>query len=620
MRSFDGTDADFFLELLPGPRDRNGLPESIRFWKHRIEETDADRTFDVGLIFGPSGCGKSSFVKAGLLPHLNHVISIYVEATSCETERRLLKSIQKYFPDLTSDAGLVEVIQSLRRRDPQQPKVLLVLDQFEQWLHAHREPHSGELVDALRQCDAGRVQCLLLIRDDFWMAINRFMAALEIPIESHNSAAVDRFDPLHAGKVLTALGRAFDRLPQDPAAAITGQQEKFIQQAVSELSQEGKVICLRLSLFADMMKGRPWTPVELQKVGGSQGLGEAFLEETFSATTAPPQHQLHQRAARAILSTLLPDAGTEIKGYMRSREELLAAAKYEHRPGEFDQLLTILDRDLRLITPIDLEAAADDEHGAILPAGQERQEAYYQLTHDYLVPSLRAWLTRKQKETRRGRAELQLADRAQLWNKKPTKRLLPGLWEFFQLRMLTDRTKWSEVQQDMMRAASRQQLIRITTAVALLALAMWGGWRITSRFQATSLVEQLKTAKPSEVLPIVEQLQSHLAAATPLLTQLIEQPADSPAQLQQQLHARIALVRTDRKQVVPLTESLLTSDPAYIHVIRQALRLHRQSLVAPLWEVLSAKSQPATRRFRMPWHWQITMRARIAGLTRQSDL
>src|SRR5262249_15290396 len=28
LRSFDARDADFFLQLLPGPRDRNGLPES----------------------------------------------------------------------------------------------------------------------------------------------------------------------------------------------------------------------------------------------------------------------------------------------------------------------------------------------------------------------------------------------------------------------------------------------------------------------------------------------------------------------------------------------------------------------------------------------------------------
>ena len=65
LRAFDGDDADFFLELLPGPRDRDGLPDSVRFWKRKIEQLDPDQTFKVGLIYGPSGCGKSSLVKAG---------------------------------------------------------------------------------------------------------------------------------------------------------------------------------------------------------------------------------------------------------------------------------------------------------------------------------------------------------------------------------------------------------------------------------------------------------------------------------------------------------------------------------------------------------------------------
>ena len=55
---------------------------------------------------------------------------------------------------------------------------------------------------------------------------------------------------------------------------------------------------------------------------------------------------------------------------------------------------------------------------------------YYQLTHDYLVHSLRDWLTRKQKETRRGRAELLLADRAAVWNARPENRQLPSLWQW----------------------------------------------------------------------------------------------------------------------------------------------------------------------------------------------
>ncbi len=40
---------------------------------------------------------------------------------------------------------------------------------------------------------------------------------------------------------------------------------------------------------------------------------------------------------------------------------------------------------------------------------QRQGEVRYQLTHDYLVPPLRQWLFRKQRETRRGRAELRLA-------------------------------------------------------------------------------------------------------------------------------------------------------------------------------------------------------------------
>jgi hypothetical protein len=51
LRSFDAHDAAFFLELVPGARDRDGLPDSIRFWKTRIEEPDPDQTFRVGLIF-----------------------------------------------------------------------------------------------------------------------------------------------------------------------------------------------------------------------------------------------------------------------------------------------------------------------------------------------------------------------------------------------------------------------------------------------------------------------------------------------------------------------------------------------------------------------------------------
>ena len=149
LRSFDAHDKDFFLALVPGPRDRDGLPDSIRFWKTRIEERDAENTFAVGLLYGPSGCGKSSLVKAGLLPRLSaNVIPVYVEATAHETEARLLKGLRKACSDLPGDRGLVETMTALRRGKgiPGGKKVVIILDQFEQSLHAKKAEENAELV------------------------------------------------------------------------------------------------------------------------------------------------------------------------------------------------------------------------------------------------------------------------------------------------------------------------------------------------------------------------------------------------------------------------------------------------------------------------------------------
>ena len=209
---------------------------------------------------------------------------------------------------------------------PSGKKVVIVLDQFEQWLHAKKEEEDTELVQALRQCDGGRVQCIVMVRDDFWMAATRFMRDLEVRLlESENSAAVDLFPIRHAEKVLAAFGRAFGVLPENPGET-NKDQKQFLKEAISGLAQEGKVICVRLALFAEMMKGKAWTPASLRAVGGTEGVGVTFLEETFSAATAPPEHRYRQKAARADLKALLPETGSDIKGHMRSYAELLEAS------------------------------------------------------------------------------------------------------------------------------------------------------------------------------------------------------------------------------------------------------------------------------------------------------
>jgi formylglycine-generating enzyme required for sulfatase activity len=609
LRSFDAADADFFLELLPGPRDRDGLPESLRFWKSRIEQTDSDHTFPVGLLYGPSGCGKSSLVKAGLLPRLaGHVRTVYLEATPEDTEARLLKELRKRCPDLPADLGLADSLAALRRghRLAAGQKVLLVLDQFEQWLHARRAETHTELVQALRQCDGGRVQALVLVRDDFWMAATRFLHDLEVRLlQGDNCAAVDLFDPRHARTVLTLFGRAFGALPAGPAD-LPAEPARFVEQAVEGLSQDGKVISVRLALFAEMVKGRPWTPATLRAVGGAAGVGVTFLEETFSAATAPPEHRYHQRAARAVLKALLPEQGTDIKGNRRSEEELRQACDYGQRPGDFAQLLRILDGELRLVTPADPEGGPEQPltpdpspprgegspSSPLSPRGRGvgGEGRYYQLTHDYLVPSLREWLTRKQKETRRGRAELRLAERAAAWTAQPENRHLPAWWEWLNIRLFTRRRDWTAPQRQMMRRATRYHAVRGVLLAAAVALLTITGltWRQridehNNEQHAAALVERLIDADTAEVPGVIAAMDGYRRWTDPRLRAEAEQ---APEASRRKLHVSLALLPVDAAQVDYLTGRLLDAKPAEVPIIRQALRPHQEELRERLWQVV----------------------------------
>jgi len=603
--SFDENDADFFLELLPGPRDRDGLPDSLRFWKTRIEASDPDKTFRVGLIYGPSGCGKSSLIKAGLLPCLGpQVTSVYVEAAIEETEVRLLRALRKAVSELPHDSSLAVALASLRERglvEPR-PKVLIVLDQLEQWLFGRNDLEASELVAALRQCDGEHLQAICLVRDDFWMAATRFLRELEVDLVSdRNVAAVDLFDAKHARKVLAAYGRAYDALPKRDD--FSREQNAFLDQAVAGLLQEGRIVPVRLALFAEMVRGKPWTTSTLHEVGGMDGVGLRFLDETFSSPRSNPKHRFHQNAAQAVLTALLPQGTTDIKGRMRSFEELRDLSGYAERPLDFADLMRVLDNELRLITPVDLESSVDEDLRTRAPGTR-----FYQLAHDYLVHSLRAWLTRKQRETRRGRAELLLAERAALWNAKPEDRHLPGFMEWANILALTKPRTWTEPAERMMRRASRVLRLRAAGLTVLVCGLLAAALLLFQANHAAGLVQQLFTAEIAQVPDIVRNMRGYRLWTDPELKRIVN---ESPDRSKEKLHASIALLPVDAKQVDYLLRRVSGADPVATAVLRDSLRHYQSKLVERLWAELRAanSSEPLLRVRILP----------VAGLLAQFD-
>ena len=588
LRSFDKNDADYFLELLPDYPGQGKLPESIEYWKSRIEETQVDLTFRVGVIYGPSGCGKTSLVKAGLLPRLsNNILTVAIEATPDDTEARLLTGVQTRCADLPKNLGLVDSLAALHWDGafPPGKKLLLVLDQFEQWLLAKRGQENTELVNALRHCDGNRVQAIIMVRDEYYGPTDPLQRELGIEFRRNlNSFRVEPFSQPHARKVLAAFGRGSERLREGP----TPEQEEFIEQAVAGLAVDNTVMPVRLALFTQLFRGREWSPRALREIGGTERVGFIFLEETLVSRYADPRHKRHLSAIQSVLKVLLPESGTDIKGNMKSHRTLLEASGYGARPNEFDALLGILDGELRLITPTEPEGRTpEDRQDQQLPG-----ERYYQLTHDYLVPSIREWLTRKQKETRRGRAELLLADRSSLWNAKPENRHLPSAWEACRIRCLTKKREWTDPQRKMMRKAGRVHAVRGLVALLLLLGAALTGLMIQHQIsvdkQATTavgLVQRLLDADTAQVPEIVRSMSAYRRWIDPELKKIIGEAADTSSR---KLHASLALLPVDPSQVDYIYSRLLNATPGELPILRDALGPHQSQLTPKLWSVLES--------------------------------
>src|SRR5262249_14908773 len=147
--------------------------------------TDPGEAFRVGVLLGPSGSGKSSLFRAGVVPHLDEQIQVViVDASSPDLEERLRRRLAREIPDGDGGLSLHDVAVRVRQQGlgRGKSKLLIVIDQFEQWLNVNEGQPRTALSEALRQCDGVTLQALLLVRDDFTLAITRFLDELEEPL------------------------------------------------------------------------------------------------------------------------------------------------------------------------------------------------------------------------------------------------------------------------------------------------------------------------------------------------------------------------------------------------------------------------------------------------------
>ncbi len=208
---------------------------------------------------------------------------------------------------------------------------------------------------------------------------------------------------------------------------------------------------------------------------------------------------------------------------------------------------------------------------------------------------MRDWLTRKQKETRRGRAELLLADRAAVWNARPENRQLPSLPQWVSIRLLTRKKDWTAPQRKMMRQAGRYHIVRGVAVTVLLFLLLGAGWEGFGRLRSRALMDNLLRAPTEDVPAVVRDMGPYHRWLDGPLHQAYTD-AEASGDTRKQLHASLALLPSDPGQVDYLQGRLLTATPDEVVAIRGMLAPHKDTLVEPLWAVLEdVKADPGQR-------------------------
>jgi serine/threonine protein kinase/formylglycine-generating enzyme required for sulfatase activity len=537
LRPFAQNDADFFRYLVPGARDRNGVPESISFWVQRMSSRDPNLTFRIGVLMGLSGSGKSSLIRAGVLPLVSEICTaVFVEAKPNDLENDLVSGIHRVFPQFSSETDLRELLIRIRSSgNPSRPKLVLVIDQFEQWLNQNRGSEITTLHEALRQCDGSNVQTLLLVRDDFMLGLSSFMDQLdESLLQNQNFATIEAFGVSHGRKVLGAFGRAFGTVNQP----MTNAQEAFIDTAIDELANIGRLEPVQICLLSEMVKNKPWTTTTLRELGGIQGLGISFLEERLTGTSAHPMLRSNLEIVKQILSELLPADDTVIKPQACHQSILLERLEGLASEETLSRLLHLIDTEVRLITP-----SSNPNVSVTSSSASSSKDPAYQLTHDYLVPTIRKWLASQNTSTREGRAAEQLRELSVLWNAKPTRKRLPSVFEWATIRWYVPKKNWSLSESRLMNAAGRNFLARGATIAAVLFVLIAGAWYWRKEALSRSLVARLLEAKSEEVVTVLEEMQPHANWVLPKLPALSNRADLEPKEEIEQFRISLAQVR-----------------------------------------------------------------------------
>lgn len=579
LQPFESDDSKFFLSLVPGSRAPSGLPESVQYWKDWIESYDSSEYGRVGILYGPSGSGKTSLLRAGIVPYLApDLLPINIECRKGESISQFALQIGQQLSQQPGNLSVDLASLLLQLRDHsaarnEHRKVVLLLDQFDNWAGSATASQLAELAAALRHCDGETLQAMLIVRDDFWTSATEFMRLVECGVEQwKNARSIELFDRHHARRLLEAAGRSFGSLPPNPEA-LKADQSEFISKAINEMAIKGRVLPIQLAMFAKIAKLQSWHPDTLTQAGGVQGTYVCYFQDLFEGTTSPPVYQRVCSAIVEVLHCLLPNADQTSHSHQVEFGELEMILGEKKLQNQLHRALNILVEDLRLVVRVSQPGSQSASEYAV------QCNDRFHLVHDFLTVPIANWVDQVRKSSWRGRAIARLEELSAMWSRNQHQRFLPTLPEFVAMQVAAPREKQSPAHRRFLRTAGHKHFARTLIALAfvipvcMVAVNSIVQHQRNVKERQKFVVERVETAICGESMVEFLELMNQLDDDQTLVAMAARPWEDSRGQ-KQRIRARLLLAAIHKSGVERLVADLGELDS---QLSRQFIEISRTS-------------------------------------------
>ncbi len=380
-------------------------------------------------LSAPSGAGKSTWFTAGILPTLRErdlrdavtVVVLNAEETAAaadtgteNTAERLRQHlIQRLSLPLATAMSLEEILTAWKTIAGPQPdlkhtprKLLIVFDQFEQWLSVHGSRTATQLHQLLRLCDGHLLQTLLIFRSDFIDRAEKLMRdCYSNRADGSSGFSIDPLTAEEASAVLEQLLATFSNTLHRSGDADSTSTLQHARRLLSDVAgYHGGVCPAWIVMIARFLNKHATEPLLLQSQNSLSDIALSHLRELLegSSQSQPSLASLYPDIIRCLIDN---QAGGELRQQVSFRQFHNASLK----STSADDLRFALQR---------LEAGDLIMSMQVTTAGQ--QEQVWQLTHEVWARPLKQWL----EQISRTKAESLLSDRTVAWVRKHESRHL----------------------------------------------------------------------------------------------------------------------------------------------------------------------------------------------------